>query len=693
MKSIALGILKPVVYLAGIRLYPRFMPVPTSSLNSFDPDEVRKNVEKGIYPSVQAQGVGTRETKGQGKARFLFCPFRTSADQDSVYFIERIKVTYECHTAKEQRAFPMAVSDASIANADSKLSGKIAYSKKLDNVIITVDSLKNAFLPLRDWKRKKGMHCELLTVEEIASIYTQESTLPHQIKRALHCLYRNYNLESVTIGGDGRIVPTFLGYSPVLHYFDNPSDTLKSRYVPTDHFYLCFDGDFYWNANGNEIAGELDDNVSFEPYLTIGRLPSYDLKTSQHVVSNFLSYEQGLHDGNHFNNMLAIADRIKSPDTLIDGYYFTDSHLISKKIYNNWIAPFNNQVIFKIFSNNLDDGKTNWNYNVAGLKQELKTGPAFINISAHGMNDHIYIQNDKFSRTDITNEVAGAQSIILASSWHTGNFSRYQNNNSTIPTKYIVAGYTVLPTCFGSGWLIQNGARAIAYIGNTREGWGGDKNGELGSTDLWHAYIWKNIFDEHDERSIGRVLRDIKYEYRLNDYEYAPGRRMLMSENMMGDPDIKAFTDSPSKFQDIKIYPGIGYWNINTGGITGHKVYIGYLHNGVYEYESFPVDTPTKYIFRKNHFSIAITKHNFIPYFRKFDLRCVGDFNTLYLQNVDITEDLSIEAPQIRIGQQVSNLKRTGEVIFLQGHSSIKGGCVTLEPGTEICIGASVSIN
>ena len=690
---------EPVTYLADIRLYPRFMPVPTSSFDSFNPDEVRKNVEKGIYPSAQVQGVGTRETKGQGKARFLFCPFRTSAGQDTVYFIKRISVSYECGTAKGLAPAPMAVSDASIATADSKLNAKIAYSKKLDNVIITVDSLKSAFLPLRDWKRKKGMHCELLTVEEISDLYSEEITVPHQIKRALHCLYRNYNLESVTIGGDGHIVPTFMGYSPISSQYQNGIPVrVTLRLVPTDYFYVCFDGHFYWNANENEFAGELEDNFSFEPSLSIGRIPSFSLISSSKMVNSAVDYEKSPHFSKPSFEFLGIAGKIDIYLTSYDGVKRCDGYVITDNMLRQYIRPYRNITETIYHPESLSE--TGDVSHFSAIMDELSKSPFFININSHGDKSNIqFITGITIYDYNIESLTLSNPLIVMASSCHTANFSPYPSDKTDIPNINILkmeGGYENIPkkvSCFGAAFLSSINNNGIAYFGNSREGIG-SKNGILACTDLWHAQMWKDIFRDNVSKSLGEMLRDVKYNAANISYDYFGDRRILMSEHLLGDPDIVPYPGIPNEFTDLSISPVGNVLTLNPGKMNDHTIKIGYLKNNVVEYEDYPVSTPSKYVFKQSNFSIVINRKGYVPFVCDYDILTVRDFDTAYLQCVDVTRDLTITAPKVKIGENVTSLKpRIGDVIFEQGHTVIKANEVILGPGTEIWEGASLSIN
>ena len=193
---------------------------------------------------------------------------------------------------------------------------------------------------------------------------------------------------------------------------------------------------------------------------------------------------------------------------------------------------------------------------------------------------------------------------------------------------------------------------------------------------------------------MGELLRSIKNAYATQDYDYMQERRMLMSEHLLGDPDIIPYPGIPNRFTDLTISPVSNLLTLNPGKVKDYAIKIGYLKNNVVEYEDYPVNNPTKYVFKRPSFSIVINRKGYVPFVCDYDILTVRDFDTAYLQCIDITRDLTITAPKVKIGENVTGLKpRIGEVIFEKGHTIIKANEVLLGPGTEIREGASLCIN
>ncbi|HOT40975.1 MAG TPA: C25 family cysteine peptidase, partial [Candidatus Syntrophosphaera thermopropionivorans] len=71
-------------------------------------------------------------------------------------------------------------------------------------------------------------------------------------------------LEYVILGGDDEIIPDRGCFCAV-------GETIDLR-IPTDIYYSNLDGN--WNADGDQIWGEINDQVDYLPEVHIGRFPA-----------------------------------------------------------------------------------------------------------------------------------------------------------------------------------------------------------------------------------------------------------------------------------------------------------------------------------------------------------------------------------------------------------------------------------
>lgn len=100
-------------------------------------------------------------------------------------------------------------------------------------------------------------------------------------------MYKAYGIKYVMLGGDDTVVPVRGCYSKS---FDcGKMDYLIDKTIPTDLYFACFNGNFEWNSNGNDLYGEVEDYVDFTPTVFVTRLPvRTDTDVDSYIYTNFL---------------------------------------------------------------------------------------------------------------------------------------------------------------------------------------------------------------------------------------------------------------------------------------------------------------------------------------------------------------------------------------------------------------------
>ena len=120
------------------------------------------------------------------------------------------------------------------------------------HVIITGESLTNAFQSLVLYRRQGGFISTMVTVEDIMRTYGHGGDKPAAIREFIKDAYNTWGVEYVVLGGDTTIIP-----ARGLHCESGQGDVDE---IPSDLYYQCLDGDF--DGNGNGIYGEPDDGVN-----------------------------------------------------------------------------------------------------------------------------------------------------------------------------------------------------------------------------------------------------------------------------------------------------------------------------------------------------------------------------------------------------------------------------------------------
>lgn len=218
-------------------------------------------------------------------------------------------------------------------------------------LIITTDSLMDAFEPLIHWITKKGIKADAISVDSILKI---QDYIPFYeiyddagiIRSFLRDAYEN-GTEWVLLGGDEDIIPVRYGTS------ENNDSTVPREQPPSDLYYSSLDGN--WDVDGDELYGEpLDDSVDIYPELFVGRLPCNRTEEIINWIEKVLSYEKNPGNGN-FNYLTRVfwtaADEMRNyPEYIIENgsypsYFEHDTTMLEDSAYTGGYFPKGSDVV------------------------------------------------------------------------------------------------------------------------------------------------------------------------------------------------------------------------------------------------------------------------------------------------------------------------------------------------------------
>jgi hypothetical protein len=146
-------------------------------------------------------------------------------------------------------------------------------------LIITRDSLRTYFEPLRVWKTMKGLAARTVSVETIALSYPG-GDLAAKIRNCIKDFHSHSGTDWVLLGGDSDIVPARTAY---VSLSDKP-------YMPCDLYYSDLDGT--WNDDGDLYWGEVyQDNIDMYADVYLGRAPVSNGSEASTFVDKVLAYE------------------------------------------------------------------------------------------------------------------------------------------------------------------------------------------------------------------------------------------------------------------------------------------------------------------------------------------------------------------------------------------------------------------
>ena len=180
----------------------------------------------------------------------------------------------------------------SIQNHTVSGTSNLRQIKCTPYIVITADSLKDAFEPLVHWITRKGIRASVIPVDTILAYYSGDHISgiydsAGAIRGFLTDKY-HHGLQWVLLGGDEEIVPVRYGYAS--------GEDEVDKAPPTDLYYSDLNGN--WNVDGDEFYGEFsDDSVDPYPEVFVGRLPCKNRTEITGWINKVLSYERNPGNG------------------------------------------------------------------------------------------------------------------------------------------------------------------------------------------------------------------------------------------------------------------------------------------------------------------------------------------------------------------------------------------------------------
>lgn len=609
-------------------------------------DLIRFSEQDKEIPLKDVEYSGTSIKQGTKYIYFVVCPFRYDLTTKNLYLKNVINLNISLDHTME----PVTPSMRNTTN-------NVSMSEPFKYVIVTSESLKSAFEKLATWKTQKGVRTKILTTEYINSNYSGDS-LQSKIKNALYDYYLN-GMEYALLGGDIDVIPARICKSPFT--------TEDTRDMPVDLYFSCFDNNFEWDANGNHIYGESDDNIDLAPDIILTRVSISNNSEVDAFVDRIINYERNPDTDNWMDNILMCGAQIANYDNYYNGILpmptCSDAQIKSEEMYNNIIHPLWPQgTRFRLFDTDTDhpDG-ANYEYNTDHLHAELEKGYTFVDVMNH-------------SRTD---------------SWGwLENWWKYKNTKAMTLNNY---GNTIITTfscysnafdkpevCMSEAFIRNPNSGILAYAGLSREGW------------FPTLYIINNQLYSYmlgsEEKQFGRAVYDAKNTIvgLLSMNNHLKG--MYMALNPMGDPEMPIFTSLPLRFENTIMTFSNGTLSVSTG-TDSCRICVSSICDNGNSYYSVETECSTHTFSNiATDCMVCITKPGYIPYIAR-----VG--NPVFLQNETIPYDLNVIAGTTYIGRDVTNEKPEGAVKIESGKTTIKYiNDVIIKNDFEVNNGASMEI-
>ena len=539
-------------------------------------------------------------------------------------------------------------------------------------LIITSNSLKPAFKKFAFDKALRGYDVTITSVEDIYSNYITYSDTKKKKKRYIYDYYASTNntAKYVLLGGDTEIVPT--------RYCTCAYGGIRHDSIPSDLYYVCFDGTFNWNKNGNnhyaEVYSDLwdntDDNASLAPNMIIGRIP---IRTTTQL-NDFYNKQTKYEKDNYVTNVDFYNHFLFSGMSIVDffGSGESDAQHWGDSICNIINSCGYTQLVDTLYDTHSSFANT---FTRLQLRSALSSRPYnLIYIDTHGQYDGFLTENGVFNNT-YANYIGSSKpsAIITTTACYVNNFSR--------------------EVSLGEAFIRAPKNSNISFWGNTSLGW---SSGIYYVPDTSPALIgnFYHYLVSGTTHHIGDVIESAKTNLYTGDY--GTGRWLTLSQALSGDPELHINLSKPRRINPVRvtIAGGMGYldeindscdYYLLLGGVDPlDEGYMGdYTH--LYAFGMEPEDT--EFLIYGN-FVLGIAQDEYVPFRSDVD-----GFDIARIQD-QLIDDFELKARNFEIGSNVDQDQSSGPVSLSTNKSATLkvDNSLTIYDSFECPLGATLVI-
>jgi len=427
------------------------------------------------YPKDVAKFVGQGMIDGLPIAEFLIYPIRYwPGDPGKIEICVRVDLQLELDLSAAlagdsvspgtiaQRQKDLTVNPEKVSARPPSLTRRTGDlpPASAEYLIVTPYQFASTFQPLADWKTQKGVPARVVTIGEIQG-FGFPGDIQAQIREFIRCAAEEWGVMWVLLGGDTQYVPERRAYAMDCEKGVGPNS------IPCDLYYADLDGN--WNADGDGTYGEIGDDVDLYSDIFVGRAPVNNLSEAQTFVRKVLEYEKSP-PADYATSMLFFA-QLEWP---------TADSSESTELIDQRYVPERFDPITKLY-------QTLGNETRATVLQALQQGHHFINHTGHAGYYRLSAgaSGEWLLIEDVDNLTNGNRlSIGYSTGCYPGDFPS---------------------DCIAEHFLTNPNGGGIAFIGNSRYGWGSPGNPKFGYSDRYNQQFYKSIFVS-GKRQLGEVL-------------------------------------------------------------------------------------------------------------------------------------------------------------------------------------------
>ncbi|HNT52312.1 MAG TPA: C25 family cysteine peptidase, partial [Candidatus Syntrophosphaera sp.] len=490
--------------------YPISLP-EAAVLTPPDPSIYSANA---VFPDIPHTGVTTQYLSGHPVCFSAVCPFDYNPASGELVSYERIRIVVETAPDPTSPASRGLLREdvhtrqqllRSVDNPDA-VPRYTLPSQGYDYIIIHDAAKYSQWLPLKALYDARGYNVLMQSVQDIYSQFTG-ATNPEKIRNYLSAMYVDNTIRYVFLAGDIDAIPHKGLYANAGNYVSNN--------IPADIYYASLDGS--WNTDGDIYWGEQGE-ADLVPEFAIGRFCYNNDTEIANFIAKLTDYLNAPETG-ELRRYLLLGEQLNTDPTWGGDYM---DELIGGSSANSYATVgFPPDWSFAT----LYDRDAAWGINQ--LKPLISDGYNFVNHLGHGsVNSTLGVNIGDVTATNFTNDGDGENfSLVYSQACNSGGF----DTSDCISEKFMS-----LPTA------------TVAMISNSRYGWYAPSSTN-GSSQHFHREYIDSYFGEQIP-GIGDALNDSKIDIIPFTLSSGVMHWVHYELNLMGDPAMLAWTDTPANF-------------------------------------------------------------------------------------------------------------------------------------------------
>ncbi len=476
------------------------------------------------YPQQIVVLLNISEIQGKQVAGIVVYPLQYLPAQKQVRFYSEIRYRIQLENqGGNSKHFTSQPDDGYLKlteNVDpTEIKSSTTDGESYPYIIITSKMMTANFQPLADWKTQKGVRAKIVDLSWIASQNFSGRDEAEKVRSFIQFVFQNWDTKWVLLGGDTEIVPHRTAFAMDCQF----SSRANENHIPCDLYFSDLDGD--WDANGNDRFGEIDDDVDLLPEVYVGRACLDSPEEVNNWVNKILNYEKKP-PLDYQKNILFICQ-------VLWNVPYTDTGIGKNQIEKDNLSPgFYN--ISKLY-------QSSGNLNKNDALQKINDGQNLINHAGHAWWSSMSIGNGSLGVSDMNSLTNGDRTgaIFSIGCW---------------------AG-AIDYNCVAEAYIAAPNGGGVAFIGNSRYGWGSPGNPGYGYSDRFDDKFFHFLFEEKCN-SIGKALALAKAFYAPFSQQENVYRWCMYQLNLLGDPEMPLWTNIPQQLsvehpQEINIGDGI----------------------------------------------------------------------------------------------------------------------------------------